>query len=147
MTPPILAVALASIAGCAGLEQQSSGHVGCPPSEITISDAQSSLAGRTWTAQCRSQTYYCSTHGGGDGSAPVVACSPATGDAPGGAAAVPAVEDGGGCSFDTQCKGDRVCEQGACVSMTAPEVPEVPVAPEPPEPPPEPEPAPAVPEG
>lgn len=97
------------------------------------------MAGHTWTAECKAERYYCSTHGGGEGTAPAVACAPASGNAapveddPTQAPVMDA--DGGGCKYDNQCKLDRICEAGVCVDPPSPPVPEPP-----PEPAPEPEP-------
>lgn len=39
-------------------------------------------------------------------------------DTPSSTTSVTSAGSAGGCSFDTQCKGDRVCVQGACVEPT-----------------------------
>lgn len=114
-----LIAGLMQLASCSGLEQLSSGHVGCAPDEITVSQHNTSLVGRTWTAQCRGQEYFCSTNGGGDGANAVVACTVAAGP-PGGAGAVPAPPQAIGCSYDTQCKGERICEEGVCTAAPEP---------------------------
>lgn len=115
--------------GCVSLEQLSSGHVGCSPAEVAISEERKSISGHTWTAECQAQKFYCSTHGGGENTAPSVACTPGGSATPGGTSAAPAIPETepeptsvGGCTFDTQCKGDRICEDGTCVtpSVTAP---------------------------
>lgn len=55
------------LAGCANLREEgarmaieerskvSSGYIGCPPGDITISDQTST----TWTATCRGHVFYC----------------------------------------------------------------------------------------
>jgi hypothetical protein len=56
----------------------------------------------------------------GVAAAPAPAAAPVA-SAP--AAAIPAAASGAehsGCSYDTQCKGDRICEAGRCVSPTLP---------------------------
>ena len=136
---PLVVILSAGLSGCASLEQLSSGHVGCAPTDITISEEARSVAGHTWTAECNAERYYCSTHGGGEGTAPAVACAPASGNAPPietdptQAPVMDADADGGGCKYDNQCKLDRICEAGVCVDPPSPPAPE---------PPPEPEPAP-----
>ena len=46
--------------GCATLADVSSGHVGCPPSQIRISNDSYSYGSRTWTATCHGRQYACS---------------------------------------------------------------------------------------
>lgn len=147
----LLLVASLSVSGCVTLEAMSSGEVGCPPEQITVTDQQSSLGGRTWTAQCEGRTYYCSLHGG-EGSQ--TSCTPEGGSAPGGSGSVPP-EPGGaattapaeaGCTYDQQCKGDRICEEGVCVDPPVAATPP-PADPEPAPPPPEPPEAAAPPAG
>lgn len=107
---------LVALGGCTTLADVSSGHVGCPPGAITISDERQSWGGSTWTAECNGQRYTCSAHGGGSESTPQVSCTPMGSSAvPGGSDAVASEPVAGGCQYDTQCKGDRVCEGGACV--------------------------------
>jgi hypothetical protein len=49
---------LAVLTGCGpNLQAMSSGFIGCPPSEIAISDENDSSG--TWTAACRGRTFYC----------------------------------------------------------------------------------------
>jgi hypothetical protein len=53
-------------AGCAPvtLPQVSSGHVGCQPEEIRISDERTDLSGwRGWKATCHGTVYICSAAG------------------------------------------------------------------------------------
>ena len=52
-------------------QQESSGLIGCPPSEVVLSDLKSGWSSVTWTATCRGKTFYC-TDKHGD-----VQCSPA----------------------------------------------------------------------
>lgn len=62
-----LAFVLAAIAGCANLRAASSGEVGCPASEIAISDDSGPLGNsRTWVAECRGRVFYCSAHATGE---------------------------------------------------------------------------------
>ncbi|MBI2389252.1 MAG: hypothetical protein HYV09_06525 [Deltaproteobacteria bacterium] len=90
-----------------------SGQIGCPASEITITNDESGWSTRTWTAHCRGKTYYCSSHSGGGSQATAqVSCKEAQQPASG---AVESSSDVGGCKYDTQCKGERVCQNGRCV--------------------------------
>lgn len=53
-------VVAATIAACmSSLANQSSGRVGCPASQIRISNERSGLNNRTWTATCHGRRYYC----------------------------------------------------------------------------------------
>ncbi len=55
-----LLLSAASLTGCAhALARYSSGQIGCPPDEITISDDRRGWGNRTWTAECRGRTYFC----------------------------------------------------------------------------------------
>lgn len=95
--------------GCASLSSVTSGQIGCPEDQISISNDKSGWTTRTWTAECQGKQYYCSAHGGGEGSTAQVSCNPAQ-------ASETDTAGGDGCSYDTQCKGDRICESGACVN-------------------------------
>lgn len=101
----LLALALG---GCATLESVTSGHVGCPAKDIRIFDARKNWDTMTWTAKCRGRVYYCSQlasrFGGAD-----VACKDA---AP---APQPTKVAPSGCQYDSQCKGDRICQDGRCM--------------------------------
>jgi hypothetical protein len=55
-------------------------HIGCPPSEIAISDA----SGPSWTAECRGKRWFCSVVGM---ETQTVSCAPDLGASP-----VPAAE-------------------------------------------------------
>jgi len=123
------------LTACGGLPAVTSGHVGCAESDITISDERVGWSISTWTAKCHQKTFYCSRiTSSGDSSQ--TSCKEATPDVsnvtqaatPPSAApqapqapqadAVNSVE-AGGCKYDTQCKGDRVCERGVCVTPGA----------------------------
>jgi hypothetical protein len=117
---PIVLVALCGLgaAACASIPAVTSGQIGCAERDIVITDDEVGWATRTWTAECHGKRYFCSAHGGGGNSTPQVSCTPAN-DQPtptavvaSAPAAAPAAKDG--CKFDTQCKGDRVCRDGAC---------------------------------
>jgi hypothetical protein len=108
--------------GCASLfpvQGVTSGEIGCPAEDITITNDEPGFNERTWTAECNGRTYYCSAVGGGNGGG-VVSCKESIASAPKAAppaapakAAPPAAP--AGCQFDTQCKGNRICRSGACV--------------------------------
>jgi hypothetical protein len=110
-------VAVACLAsGCVTsqiLADESSGQVGCPPDEITISDKRDGAFNLVWKAQCRGRTYFC-TFGDPTSCKEEAGSSGAPTEPPpeGAPADAPAA---GGCQYDTQCKGDRICEQGRCV--------------------------------
>jgi hypothetical protein len=97
----------APLAGCATqdfLRNASSGMIGCPAEQIRIVNDETGLGNATWIAECNGRTYYCSGAGGH------VACTEPA-NKPGAAPTPPP----GGCQYDTQCKGDRVCKSGSCV--------------------------------
>jgi hypothetical protein len=96
------------------MQAASVGYLGCPESEIQISNESQGMGTRTWTASCRGREFLCSEIQGGQYAPSNVTCtaraSGTTGQPGSGVAATP----GGGCEFDTQCKGDRVCRKGSC---------------------------------
>jgi hypothetical protein len=100
---------LPSFTGCGSLENVTSGHIGCPETDITITDDESGWNTRSWTAHCHGKTYFCSAISGGHDSSTQVSCQ----EAQQSAGEAPAVSTG--CQSDAQCKGDRVCRSGACV--------------------------------
>lgn len=58
----LVAGAVLTAAGCVTMESLrearmngSSGHVGCPPAEVQISDERNN----NWTATCRGRVFYC----------------------------------------------------------------------------------------
>jgi hypothetical protein len=60
-----------TLSGCAAeLINVSSGAIGCPREEISVRDGRSGFSSRSWVAECRGRTYYCS------GSAGTVDCHP-----------------------------------------------------------------------
>lgn len=64
--PPASLIALFGLAGLAvgcgaSLKNATSGQIGCPPDEITISDRKANFNSSTWTATCRGETFYCSS--------------------------------------------------------------------------------------
>lgn len=116
----LLFVALA--VGCTSIAEMSSGHVGCPPEEVVISNKKDKWGSSTWTAQCRGVDWYCTSLAAGEGGAPSISCArEGAGGPPGGASAVPEPAPAAtGCQYDTQCKGDRICQAGQCVDVAAP---------------------------
>jgi hypothetical protein len=96
-----------TILGCANLADVSTGEVGCPADEINITDEQSHWSGKNWTAECRGELFYC-TALAQDGGGAVVSCAKDRPESAGATSELP------GCQYDTQCKGDRVCNAGRC---------------------------------
>jgi hypothetical protein len=109
---------LAGCGGTSGLREDSSGQIGCPTGDVEIVDHEGSVYTDTWTAICNGRTYFCSSrravytrqvecHRSGDEEQPE-----------------PAATIADGCQYDTQCKGDRVCERGRCVDRHLGEPPQ-----------------------
>ena len=109
-----LLVVLAVSAACAAeLVNVTSGEIGCPREEIIVRDGRSGWSSRSWVAECRGRTYYCS------GSAGTVDCEEQVAEVTPSSGAELKSPTGGteqGCNYDTQCKGDRVRNAGSCVS-------------------------------
>jgi hypothetical protein len=98
---------LVGIAGCASLQDATSGQIGCAASDIKITNDASGWNTRTWTAQCHGHTYYCSAiRDKVDCKKPDEETTTNDSDR---------TTDESGCHFDAQCKGDRVCRNGDCV--------------------------------
>lgn len=58
---PLSLIAAALMAsGCASRETVTSGVIGCPPSEVVVTDGNMGLTTNTWRASCRGQHFYCS---------------------------------------------------------------------------------------
>jgi len=88
--------------GCVSLRSLSSGEIGCPESGITITDDSGAFGNhRTWSATCENRSFYCSAAGSRWSCREKVT--------PPGAS-----EATGGCQYDTQCKGARICRAGVC---------------------------------
>jgi hypothetical protein len=98
----------------------SSGQIGCAEEEIAITNDSREWASRTWTAECRGKRFFCTAvQTGKDQSqvnckeeSPTVAST----KAPLAVQPAPKSSDSGGCRYDTQCKGDRICVKGECVA-------------------------------
>jgi hypothetical protein len=123
----LLLAGAVTLGGCASLESVSSGQVGCAEQDITISNDEGGLGTRTWVATCHGKRFFCSAVAGGNG-ASQVSCKEEVVEGrekqPGDRGEVvrrpkpspPAESADSGCQFDTQCKGDRICDHGECVA-------------------------------
>ena len=124
--PYALYLGVLLLTGCASLPSKSSGQVGCHESEIQITNVSQGFSSKTWTAVCRGKVFYCTQVNGGQYSTPQITCKEELTNTaalpPGEHASEPqptAGPDEAGCHFDTQCKGDRICVKGECVSPPA----------------------------
>ena len=60
-------VLLSSCSSVEGFKRISSGKIGCPPGQITISDIRGAYFGNifhgteTWTAECNGKIFYCTS--------------------------------------------------------------------------------------
>lgn len=104
----VASLALSAVACGTRLKAATQDQIGCPADEIEIKDHHVGWSAETFTAMCHSKRHYCSRIGTGRG-AYQITCSPEKESPPPKVAA-------GGCQNDSQCKGDRVCEAGACVN-------------------------------
>ncbi len=114
----VILAAAGALSACATMQAMTSGQIGCPEHEIEILNVDRGFATRTWTARCRGRLYHCSEHGGGQYAASQVSCNaePAAAGNERRTAPPAAPAPVGGCSYDTQCKGDRICVAGRCTS-------------------------------
>lgn len=128
----VVASALLALTGCGAITTNqyrglSAGPVGCPEEEIEVREEKNVVwAGdtMTWRASCRGKEFICSMAG------QTATCKEELRAAsPSATPAAPAAGQRRGCDYDTQCKGDRICVDRACVDPT----PEAPAAPAPPE--------------
>jgi hypothetical protein len=102
------------LGACASLPAASSGKIGCPENEITITDDNSGWSSRTWTAWCRGKRFFCTaTQTGKDTSD--ISCTPEQAPAPPPAPPPPPV---GGCN--PPCSPGYQCQQGACAPLCNP---------------------------
>jgi len=93
-------------------------HTGCDSRTIKISDRTNDYRSQAWMwrASCNGKQYNCSRMKEVTTCTEVQVATASTtvANAPGSATAPePSCS---GCSYDTQCKGDRICENGACVA-------------------------------
>lgn len=145
----IVALPLAIVACGPRLLGPTSVRVGCYESEVQISEEKGTWDKRTWVAVCRGKTWDCSgTEPPGGGQLTEVGCKMrdgAAGVASGAATpAGPAAPAGGGCLYDNQCKGERVCTKGVCTEPPAKPQPAAPAPPPKPTPAATPAPAPTT---
>lgn len=56
------------------LQDFTSGHIGCAPEDIEISDPKGPMGNETWKAECDSRIYFCSSQAGVY-SSPTVKCT------------------------------------------------------------------------
>jgi hypothetical protein len=99
---------------------RSAGHVGCNDNEIKVGEIErhAGMGVTTWTAWCRGQVYYCQSRLAGaliDSGERSTACTPVIRQK----ARAAGAKNPPGCGRDVDCKGDRVCESGQCVSPPA----------------------------
>jgi len=98
------------ILGCTTLPELSSGEIGCPADEVTISDHEMSWRSDTWTAECRGRRFYCTGVPPAEGGV-TVSCTEEQTESTG---TQHSPSETTGCQHDNQCKGDRVCNAGRC---------------------------------
>ncbi len=100
--------------GCGNLRAISAGQIGCPENQIKISQEKDSWGTSTWTAECRGRRFFCSAVSTGKDSSQIN-CKEESGS---GSASTKSRKSApsGGCHYDTQCKGDRICVHGECTS-------------------------------
>lgn len=64
----LLFVAASSVIGCASVgdvhKRWSSGEIGCPESEVAVSNESDQWGAQSWIAECRGKRFYCSTPAG-----------------------------------------------------------------------------------
>lgn len=93
-------------------------HTGCDARTIKISDRTNDFRSEAWLwkASCNGKQYNCSRMKEVTTCTEVQVATTSTtvANAPGSAAAPESSRSG--CGYDTQCKGDRICENGACVA-------------------------------
>jgi hypothetical protein len=115
---------------CASLKAASSGQIGCAEEDIVISNDEMGWGSRTWIAECHQKRFFCSAVQTGENQSQVN-CKEQSSKTAAEAAPAPAKPaassppPAGGCQYDTQCKGDRICVGGQCVEAEkkAPEAP------------------------
>lgn len=60
----LVCICIQILTGCGGhYEHLSSGSIGCPPEQITVSDEEMSGNSTTWRATCQGRTYDCTQVG------------------------------------------------------------------------------------
>jgi len=112
----IAVMVVTGASGCASLQGASSGQIGCAEDDITITNDSVGWSSRTWTAECHGKRFFCSAVPTGKDQSQVNCKEEiSNADAAPAGASKPKPPAAGGCQFDTQCKGDRVCVEGHCV--------------------------------
>jgi len=99
------------IIGCAGrnLPAWTAAQTGCPAEEVVIMSEDKVWSTESWSARCRGKTYACTERNVGQANA-VVECKEQADEAPQVPDPTPRL-----CHFDTECTGDRRCQDGRCV--------------------------------
>lgn len=120
----LVATVVSTLPACGGLRAASSGQIGCATRDIVISNDKVGWSTRTWMAECNGKRFFCSAVSTGKDSSQVN-CKEETPAADSAPPSQPVAGDSnapaaGGCQYDTQCKGDRVCVNGACVAPAPP---------------------------
>lgn len=64
-TVTIIFLSLISIGCTLNKEKYTSGLVGCPEEQITITSESGGMMANTWTAKCAGKTFYCTYQSGG----------------------------------------------------------------------------------
>lgn len=116
-TPASRAFALMAVLACLGCAQgylvrDSVAPTGCPAETITVSNHTRRDLRHRWTAQCQGRTFYCQQGEGG------ATCTQQIEETAGAEERCPTTVEAPppGCQYDTQCRGERICEAGQCVN-------------------------------
>ena len=144
----LIAILGVCASSCVSLKSISSGQVGCPDSEITILEKKPQWLAYTWVAECRGHRYFCSGQNSNNNVLSDVSCKEEIESTPQGSVSSESTGEkisptspsvttpsGAGCTYDTQCKDDRICVDGRCT--WSPETPSHETASEPGDEPPE----------
>jgi len=99
-------LALVFVFGCANLKSITSGQIGCSPEDIRITEEEAGQTSKNWVAECRGKRFHCTEASAGH--TIQFYCTEEI-------SVTNAVSEQG-CQFDTQCKGDRICEDEKCIS-------------------------------
>lgn len=110
----MIVIATLMLAGCGGVRAATAAQTACAKEALVISNEKSGPGGRTWTAQCQDRTYACSAPKSGKNSGNASCAEQLPSDGAG-----VATDTGGGCTYDAQCKGDRICQDGQCVAPSS----------------------------
>jgi hypothetical protein len=113
-SPAFALLTFLSLTGCMSPQQISSGRIGCPESQIKISNEENGFGTKNWVAECRGRRFFCSGTATGKDSEMEYECREELGDSAAATESRPSAP--AGCQYDAQCKGDRVCSNGKCVT-------------------------------